>query len=171
VSTKYLPEHQTGEGGAPANPFAQVIRNPDGSWSIVGTGEGGGGTPGGLLPNWDIPNAHLATLPTSVPANIANSAPLGGVLPTGMQQATNAAAPSLGRRILDQILSPQGLATLAGTTAGLVQSAGGGIEDDPNAKALLEMALRRQQRTDPLHEQVSRLAGAMMPTAYQPGQK
>jgi hypothetical protein len=167
VSTKYHPEHQTGEGGAPANPFAQVIRNPDGSWSIVGTGESGGGSPGGLPLLQNTMQQPPAAAFGAVPPNIA-STPLGGILPTAMQQAANQ-APSLGRRILDQILSPQGLATLAGTTAGLVQSAGGGIEDDPNAKALLEMALKRQQRTDPLHESVTRLAGAMLPTNYQPG--
>lgn len=96
------------------------------------------------------------------------SVPLGGVTAGSAAGAASAAAPSLGRRILDQVLTPQGLATLAGTIGGIATS-GGGIEDDPNAKALLEMALKRQQRTDPLHDSVTRLANAMLPTAYQSG--
>lgn len=41
------------------------------------------------------------------------------------------------------------------------------VLDDATVQQLLQMSLKRQQRTDPLHESVTQLAMAMMPTAYQ----
>lgn len=133
---------------------------------------------GGLLPSAQAVPTSVAM--NAVPASIASQAasagiPLGGLTASagGAGAAAGGAAAaeggrSLGRQILDHVLTPQGLATLAGTIGGIATGGGGGnIEDDPNAKALIEMALRRQQRTDPLHESVVNLANAMLPTAYQ----
>ena len=96
--------------------------------------------------------------------------PLGGVTPesNGNPPGGGGGPRSVGQELLDSLLTPQGLATLAGTI-GSIATQGGGVGDDPNAKALVEMALKRQQRTDPLHESVTRLANAMLPTAYQSG--
>ncbi len=41
------------------------------------------------------------------------------------------------------------------------------VLDDATVQQLMQMALKRQQRTDPLHDSVTQLAMAMMPTGYQ----
>ncbi len=145
--------------------------------TAAGAGGGGGVSAGagGVLPNSGGYVAGVSA-PQIASQGVSAGIPLGGITAAGAgaaggagaSGAAGAAGQSLGRKLINQVLTPQGLATLAGTIGGLATS-GGGIDDDPNAKALIEMALRRQQRTDPLHESVTRLANAMLPTAYQSG--
>lgn len=90
----------------------------------------------------------------------------GGAAPLGGYTAAAGGGASLGKQIADKVLTPQGIASLATAIPSLIANSGG-VEDDPNVKALMEMALKRQQRADPLHESVVNLANAMLPTGYQ----
>jgi hypothetical protein len=128
-------------------------------------GAGGSAAGGASASGASGASAAAAEGPGSFAAPVAGGAtPLGGVAPV--------AAGGAGNSILDWLKDPKNLAGLATTIpaiAGLTGNGGSqnGPMDDPTVQQLLQMNLKRQQRTDPLHESVTQLAMGMMPTAYQ----
>lgn len=154
---------------------------------------GGGGSAasgaaaGGVLPSGSIPTslamqavpasiAGGAGVPTGVSAATmaalgggAGTAGLGGVMPA----AASAGGAGLGSRLLDKLLSPEGLLT-AGSIAASLASRGNGTNDatrqsEEQAKRLQAITEARMRRVDPLHEAVTQLAFSRLPVSSRNG--
>jgi hypothetical protein len=159
-----------------------------GASAASGAGSGGTATSAGTgaaidtAPAWGAGGyANAATFGGTA---AGGSVPLGGITAgatdgmvngltpgqiAGLHLGGSAAGTSLTHDIVSHLLTPGGIATLASAIPSLIRDAGGGANNDPTTQALLDMALKRQQRVDPLHASVTRLSNAMLPTAYQNG--
>lgn len=139
--------------------------------SMVGTvvGEsnmvGGMSAPAAALPATFGTPSQIAGI--SVPTATQGGVGLGGVTAAG----AGAGAAGAGAKFKDFFTNPKNIAGLAATGVAMGGAAGGGGAkspmDDATVQQLMQMALKRQQRTDPLHDSVTQLAMAMMPTGYQ----
>lgn len=106
---------------------------------------------------------------TSLPAE------LGSMTPTQMASAFGGGTASgIGRNIIDQLTSGNGIAGLAGLLTTLATrpgsgsgGSGGGITDNAQLQRLLDMSTQRAERTDPLHQAITQLAMNRLPTNVQ----
>jgi hypothetical protein len=109
MATRYTPEFMDSDGGQSANPFVELVRNPDGSWTIQGLpGGGGSGAPSG------VPGA---------PDPVGGQPPAGPVPPTG--GGSNPAGKGLLDSILNRLQNPYIAAILGGALEGLFSDEGG----------------------------------------------
>jgi hypothetical protein len=138
-----------------------------------GLGEVLGGLAGSAAPG--AAEMSVSTTPLGQ-AGVVSNAPsmaagggVGTVAPT--VTAASAAAPSLLDRIKGSLTSPDGLASLAGIITSLAAggAGGGGGASDEQMNALLEQAVRRTERTDPLHQAVTQLAFSRLPVSARNG--
>jgi hypothetical protein len=127
---------------------------------------------GGLIPSASIPTSlamHAPGAASTIGGGVAGAmsgaaggAGLGGVMP-----AATGAASGLGGRLLDNLLSPDGLLT-AGAIAASLAGRGDGTNDatratEEQARRLQAITEARMRRVDPLHEAVTQLAFGRLP--------
>jgi hypothetical protein len=102
-----------------------------------------------------------------------SGAALGGIVPA----AAGAAGSSVGRRLLDQLLSPEGLTT-AGTIAATLATRGDWTSDatrdatrasEEQARRMQALTEARMRRVDPLHEAITQLAFSRLPVSSRQG--
>lgn len=147
----------------------------------IAVGAAGGLAAGGLLPGaaqsaaaggagaptavpsmpWTIPAGFEASMGAAPPA-------LGSVAPTVAGGAAGAGAKTLAGSIKDKLLSPSGIAGIGGLIAALMANRGNG-ETSAAQEALLNEALKRSQRVDPLHQAVTQLAFSRLPISAREG--
>lgn len=133
----------------------------------AGAGAGAGTTAAaeGLIP------ATFASPAGMYPAAVESGIWGTGASGAGAGLGGVAAGAGVGGALKDFITDPRNIATLATTIPALVAASGESGSDsalaDPTVQQLLQMSLQRQQRADPLHESVTNLSMAMLPTAYQ----
>lgn len=127
----------------------------------LGGAAGGAGGAGGAA---NLSGFGGATTGTGAAAALGQG---GAALPAALGTAAPGAGSRAGNAVLDWLKhNPD---KVIGGVGALVS----GLKDqpttmdDPNVRALLEMAVKRQTRTDPLHEMTTRLAESMMPRMVQ----
>jgi hypothetical protein len=164
---------QAGAGGTLASSSIPGLHSAvPGAIASQGASAGIGAAGSGALASSAIPGLHAAA-PGAIASQGASAAvpgALGGAAAAASGAARGAGGGGLGRQLLDNVLSPEGILGLAGL---IPARAGGGrnnIADDPNVKRQMDIAnqsqqmqLNRYQRTDPLHEASVRLAYSMLP--------
>lgn len=151
-------------GGPFAGAAAASGAGPAGGGTAASAAGPVGGIPIAYAPGAAAPNA--GALGTSV----AGLSPLGSLAPTVANAAGNVGGNALASSIKDKLLSPQGLAGLGASIAGLVAAnRGGNTETDAATNALLQEALKRSQRVDPLHQAVTQLAFSRLPDSARNG--
>jgi hypothetical protein len=137
---------------------------------LFGIGAGGAGGVAGEVAG--VENAVLNAVG-------GGAVPLGGVTAagTGAGAAAGGAAGGAGaeaakRTLMQQLLSPQGLASLAALVPSAISAfsgpSGGGSASQAQEQ-LLQEALRRSQRVDPLHRAATQLAFSRLPTSAREG--
>lgn len=170
------PIHGYVQEGGPSNwfeknlwwlaPLSLAATAPLGSASAAtsGTGAAAGGASAGVpsMP-WTIPAGFEASMGAAPPA-------LGSIAPTVATTAASGAG--AGSALKNFLTNPANLAKLAtiGIPA-LMQAFGnnGGSNTSGAEQALLDEALRRTQRTDPLHQAVTQLAFSRLPVSARQG--
>ena len=137
----------------------------------AGGASGGAGTVEGVIPGGAEAGGALGPASSLAPG----AAVPGSGIPTGLgtTAATTAgggAATSLLDKLKEKATNPSTYLDIAKAAVPLAVGAltqPKSAMDDPSVQALLQMNLRRQQRVDPLHQSVTQLSMAMLPTAYQ----
>lgn len=168
-----------------ANPYDPMEGNTD--WGYTGYGTGDPKFDGG----WDIAAnlafpAVAATMLSGIPLGKKNTQAqanpsirdevmgvdnaLGGSNPLGQFAASAAGnAPSLLDKFRQYLTDPKNLVNLASIVpalAAMSKSNGGGSAQE---QALLDEALKRTQRVDPLHQAVTQLAFSRLPDSARQG--
>jgi hypothetical protein len=163
-----------GLGAAGIGPAAGLF----GAGGGAGAGAAGGAA-SGVLPSSALPVSSLMGGPAAASAGLSGvgaagvpayvtagtSAALGGVTPRGVEQASR----GLSDRLLDNLLSPEGLLT-AGSIAAQLATGGDGTNDqtratEDQARRLQAITEARMRRVDPLHEAVTQLAFSRLPVS------
>lgn len=100
----------------------------------------------------------------------AGTGGLGSIAPIASGAAGSAAANAAtsGGSILSKLMSPSGIASLAGLIPALMGGGSGGNVSQAQ-EALLNEALKRSQRVDPLHQAVTQLAFSRLPDSARQG--
>jgi hypothetical protein len=135
------------------------------SGTSVPAAEGGAAIVGNIAP-WTAAGGSAAS---AIPAA---AAPVGAAL--GGMTANAPAASSIGSQLKNAFTDPGNLASLAAIIPALAGGFGGGGNnaggvDTGRLDQLLGMAADRAQRTDPLHQMVTRLAESRMPISSRKG--
>jgi hypothetical protein len=139
---------------------------------LHGAGAFGGGGGAGAAPEMSVSTTPLgsAGAVTNAPSMAAGGAAgVGSVAPIVTAAATGGG--SVLDRMRQSLTSPDGLASLAGIIGGLATGGmgGGGGASDEQMNQLLEHAVRRTERTDPLHQAVTQLAFSRLPVSARHG--
>lgn len=138
-----------------------------------GAASGASGAAGGVLPSSHLAGETLAAATQAAAPTIASQGASAGIPLGGLGAAAGGGIGSLlgniGGKALDAITSDKGLASLASLIPLLASRGGGGgdlsslINSMPQLNQMLDMSVQRAQRTDPLHQMVTRLAEQRMP--------
>jgi hypothetical protein len=154
-----------------------------GAGSVVGALAGpaaAGGAASGVLPSSSLPASMTmnAVPPAIASQGVSAAVPLGGMAAgagaagAAAGGAATGAGQSIARRAANGLTSDTGITALAGLLPMLMAGAANngydrGMPDSPYSDQLgqlLNMTTQRAQRTDPLHQMVTRLAESRMPT-------
>lgn len=133
---------------------------------------------GGALASSAIPASMAMNAVPGVVASQGASAAIPGMAAGGAAAAARGAANGasngggFAKGLVDNILSPEGILSLAGLIPALTGMGQNSLQDDPNVKRQMDIANQSQQmqldrykRTDPLHESSVRLAYSMLPVS------
>jgi|SoiMethySBSTD1v2_1073268.scaffolds.fasta_scaffold111614_3 hypothetical protein len=168
-----------GLGAFGVGPAAGLFGGGGAAGGAAGAGAGASGAAtGGTLASSSIPTSlAMQAVPASIagsagiPAGVSagTAAALGGVVPNVVDQATR----GLGGRLLDNLLSPEGLLT-AGSIAASLAGGGDGTSDatrasEEQARRMQAITEARMRRVDPLHEAVTQLAFSRLPVSSRQG--
>lgn len=120
--------------------------------------------PGGAIPGWSEAMAGYAG-PTAASAPLGS---LGAGSAAGAGAAFGSAGTSIASRFKDWVTDPKNMIGLATMIPALVaQNKAGSMT--AQEQALLDEALKRTQRTDPLHQAVTQLAFSRLPDSARQG--
>jgi hypothetical protein len=147
-----------------------------------GSGAGAAGAAGGVLPSSNLSGNALLAATQATPGAIASQGvsagiPLGGIAASAGAGAAGAAgggasaAGGIGNALKSALTSSDGLGALASLIPMLMAARGGGdgggvgniSQSMPQLNRMLDMSVQRAERTDPLHQMVTRLAEQRMP--------